>query len=217
MKEKSYAFGETSLEPSFFEPAQSGIMNWSYRGIPTWKCPFDLAIYSQLLWDLKPRTVIEFGSNRGGSALWFADQLTAFGVPDFKIYSLDLHKVTDLEDPRIVFGHCDVSEPGAYLSIDDIAALPKPLLVMDDASHMAEHVLNVLRFIDPAMEPGDYLIVEDGNLVEFGWGPQYNGGPLVALKTFLKETGGRYEIDRARCDTFGRNVTWNPEGFIRRV
>ncbi len=33
----------------------------------------DLAIYARLMWELKPRTVIEVGTAKGGSALWLAD------------------------------------------------------------------------------------------------------------------------------------------------
>lgn len=214
---KSRAFGETALPRPVIRDMQKGIMAWSYRGLPTWKCPMDLAIYSQILWELQPRSVVEFGSNRGGSALWFADQLSAFGVADFHVYSLDIHPVTDLADPRITFGYCDVSDPGAHIGLADLAGLPKPLLVIDDASHLAGHVLSVLRFVDQALAPGDYLIVEDGSLVELGWSEEYDGGPLAALKTFLDEAGDRYVLDRARCDTYGHNVTWNPEGYLKRV
>ena len=97
------------------------------------------------------------------------------------------------------------------------AAMPRPMLVIDDASHQAAHVLAVLRFIDKALIAGDYLIVEDGVLTHLGWDKDYDGGPLAALKTFLEEAGHRYEIDRARCDAYGRNVTWNPEGYLKRI
>ncbi|MDQ2067254.1 CmcI family methyltransferase [Xinfangfangia sp. CPCC 101601] len=210
-------FGEMALPRPVIVGMQKGIMSWSYRGRPTWKCPMDLAIYGQILWELRPRTVLEFGSNRGGSALWFADQLTAFGVEDFKIYSLDISPVNDLEDSRIVFGFCDVADPAAHIGLADLRALPKPLLVIDDASHMAGHVLAVLRFVDQAMQSGDYLIVEDGSLVELGWADEYDGGPLAALQVFLAERGDDYKVDRNRCDTFGHNVTWNPEGYLKRV
>lgn len=212
-----YAFGDSPLSPAVMAGMQKGIMAWTYRGRPTWKCPMDLAIYSQILWELRPRSVVEFGSNRGGSALWLADQLTAFGVPDFHVYSLDIAPVADLDDARISFGFCDVADPAACVGLADLAALPKPLLVIDDASHIADHVLAVLRFVDQALEPGDYLIVEDGCLVALGWTEQYGGGPLAALRTFLKERGDRYMLDRVRCDTYGHNVTWNPEGYLKRV
>jgi cephalosporin hydroxylase len=211
------AFGATSLPKSVIEGMQRGIMNWSYRGRPTWKSPLDLALYLDVLWEVRPQSLVEFGSNRGGSALWFADQLTSFGVGDAHVWSLDIDPVTDLDDPRITFGRCDVAEPEVHIGLDDLRGLPKPLLVVDDASHQAAHVLAVLRFVDRALEPGDYLIVEDGNLVHMGWGDEYAGGPLAALRTFLAEAGQRYEIDRDRCDFYGPNATWNPEGYLRRV
>jgi cephalosporin hydroxylase len=214
---KNTEFGGTALPEDVVRDMQKGIMNWSYRGIPTWKCPFDLAIYQEVIWEIKPRTVIEFGSNRGGSALWFADIMTNFGIEGAHVYSLDLYPVKDLTDPRITFGFCDVAAPEQYIGLTDLANLPKPLLVIDDASHMAAHVLAVLRFVDKALTKGDYLIVEDGALNLLGWEEQYGGGPLRAIRTFLAETKNRYEIDRARCDTYGRNVTWIPEGYLRRV
>jgi cephalosporin hydroxylase len=45
----------------------------------------------------------------------------------------------------------------------------------------------------------------------------YDGGPLRAIHEFLARTNGRYEIDRTLCDTFGTNVTWNVDGYLRRV
>lgn len=206
---------DTSLDRTLIGKMQTGIMNWSYKGRATWKCPMDLAIYTQVLWDLRPRTIVEFGSNKGGSALWLADMLAAFELSDTMIYSLDIHPVTDLDHPRIKFGYCDVAAPAEHIALADLKALPKPLLVIDDASHNADHVLAVLRFVDQALTPGDYLIVEDGVLTELGWSDEYKGGPLAAIRTFLSERPDRYEIDRARCDTYGQNVTWNPEGYIR--
>ena len=210
-------FGQTILAKDFITRAQQGIMSYTYKGFPTWKCPFDLAIYTELLWELKPRTIVEFGSNRGGSALWLADQLTALGLLQSRVFSLDINPVTDIQDARVTFGYCDVADPGAHISIKDFRALPKPLLVIDDASHMASHVLNVLQFVDQGLVSGDYLIVEDGILNELGWEEQYEGGPLAALSTFLAERGDSYEIDRRRCDMFGLNATWNPDGYLKRV
>ena len=69
------------------------------------KDPLDLVIVQQLLWELKPRTVIEFGAYKGGSALWTADMLKMFGCKsrvisvDIDLSSLDPEpkKSTDVE------------------------------------------------------------------------------------------------------------------------
>ena len=40
-----------------------------WRGVPIIKDPFAMTINQQLLWELKPRTVIDLGAYKGGSAL----------------------------------------------------------------------------------------------------------------------------------------------------
>src|SRR5262245_50649460 len=101
---KSDGFGCVELQRNGIENMQKGILSRSYRGCPPRKCPFDLAIYMDVIWELRPRTIVEFGSNRGGSALWFADMLTAYQIEGAHVFSLDYHPVKDLTDPRITFG-----------------------------------------------------------------------------------------------------------------
>ena len=44
-----------------------------YRGCKLIKSPEDYVIYHQLLWHVKPQTVIELGTYTGGMAVWLAD------------------------------------------------------------------------------------------------------------------------------------------------
>ena len=60
-----------------------------WRGVSLMKDPLDLTIHQQLLWELKPRTVIEFGAYKGGSALWLADMLKMYGCQS-RIISTDI-------------------------------------------------------------------------------------------------------------------------------
>ena len=59
------------------------------RGVDVLKDPLDLVIVQQLLWELRPRTVIEFGAYKGGSALWTADMLKMFGCKS-RVISVDI-------------------------------------------------------------------------------------------------------------------------------
>ena len=61
--------------------------NW--RGIILLKDPLSLTINQQLLWELKPQTVIEFGAYKGGSALWTADMLKIFECQS-RVISIDI-------------------------------------------------------------------------------------------------------------------------------
>ncbi|MEO0329235.1 MAG: CmcI family methyltransferase [Pseudomonadota bacterium] len=210
----SHKFGQTNFPPSLNESFQKGIMSTRYNGRAMWKCPMDLVIYRNVLENLLPKTIFEFGSNEGGSAMWLADQLTSIGLHDTRLFSLDVNPVTDIDDPRIEFGFCNVEVPQDCFNLDDLKALPHPILIIDDASHRGPDVLSLLKYIDQIIEPGDYLIVEDGILTHLDM-PGYDGGPLWAIEELLKQNPGRYEVDRAVCDTYGTNVTWNPEGYIR--
>ena len=47
----------------------------SYAGVPLSKFPEDLRTYEHLLWETGTDTVLEIGTQAGGSALWFRDRL----------------------------------------------------------------------------------------------------------------------------------------------
>lgn len=60
-----------------------------WRGVPIVKDPLSLTVNQQLLWEVKPQTVIEFGAYKGGSALWTADMLKMFGCKS-RVISIDI-------------------------------------------------------------------------------------------------------------------------------
>ena len=191
---------------------QQGTMAYRYRDLPLLKNPFDLAIYPLLLAALKPRTLIEIGTHAGGSALWFADQ-----VPGMRVYSVDLHAPAGVTHPDVTFLEGDAHDLGAALTDSLLRSVDRPLLVVEDSSHLATTTTAVLDFFDRWLRPGEYIVIEDGILTAMRVADAYGGGPLRAVHEFLARTAGRYEIDRALCDTFGTNVTWNVDGYLRRV
>ena len=50
-----------------------------------------------------------------------------------------------------------------------------------------------------------------------GYAASFGGGPLAAIERFLRGHGAKYEIGRTYCDWFGRNATWNVNGYLRRI
>ena len=190
-------------------------MEYRYRGIPTLKNPFDLAIYPLLLDALRPATLIEIGSHRGGSALWFSDLAARLGFP-MQIYSIDIAKVTDVSQHGITFLQGDARRLGDALDDHFLAGLPHPWLVVEDSDHQFRTTLAALRFFDHWLLPSDYIAVEDGILTDMRAAETFEGGPARAIETFLSESSDRYSIDRRYCDYFGHNVTWNTNGYIRR-
>jgi cephalosporin hydroxylase len=191
---------------------QQGTMAYRYRGLPLLKNPFDLALYPLLLARLQPRTLIEIGTHAGGSALWFADQM-----PEMRIYSVDLQAPAGVAHPSVTFLEGDACDLEAVLPAALMESLARPLLVVEDSSHFAGTTAAVLAFFDRWLRPSEYIVIEDGILTAMRVPELYDGGPLRAIHEFLVRTNGRYEIDRTLCDYFGTNVTWNVDGYLRRV
>ena len=207
---------KSSLPKHVVEELQKGHLNYSYKGISTLKCPFDLALYSLLIWNLKPKTIFEIGSNRGGSALWLADQLRAYGI-DGRVWSYDLNPVTEVSDPLVTFCRGDAGKLEDILPDNVIGRLPRPFLVIEDSSHLKRHSRSVLEFFNKKMMPGEYIIVEDGIVIDLGIADDFEGGPALAIQEFMAENSKSWMIDPVYCDFFGYNVTWNINGYLKKI
>jgi cephalosporin hydroxylase len=207
----------TALPRRLLDSVQSGVLNCRYRGVPIWKSPFDLALYLQLIGRLAPRTVIEIGAKFGGSALWFADQLSSHG-DGVRVVAVDKAPSISYRDPRIDVVVGDALALEACLSTEFLGGLPRPWLVVEDSAHLMETSLAALEFFHPRLQPGEYLVVEDG-VVAFLPGPKYRNydqGPNRAVAEFLRRHPGSFEIDASLCDHYGYNVTYNPNGWLRK-
>jgi cephalosporin hydroxylase len=88
--------------------------------------------------------------------------------------------------------------------------------VIDDGSHLYEHTLEILQKFQDVVTPDSYFIVEDGALIHIGLTKDYGGGPVRAIEEFL-QTNDNYIIDRNWCDFFGKNATFNTNGFLKKV
>ena len=91
------------------------------------------------------------------------------------------------------------------------------MIVIDDSDHQFRTCLSVLNFFDRWLAPGEYIVVKDGILSDMQVANYYDGGPVRAISEFLRTKQDRYVIDRAYCDYFGHNVTWNIDDYLRRL
>ena len=207
---------KTAFGPELLQSVQAGTMAYTYKGIRCLKDPFDLAIYTKLIWDLRPKSLIEIGSNQGGGALWFADMLTVAGL-GCPVVSIDRVPPTGFTDPRIAFLAGDAARLGDTLTPEMCAALPHPWLVVEDSAHTCDVTLAAIRFFAGAMQPGDVLVVEDGVLDDLGMSDRYGGGPNRAVAEFLAASPEVFRVLTQYCDMFGVNATYNPNGYLLRL
>lgn len=204
----------SALEGSLLTSIQNGTLTYTYRGVLMQKNPFDIALYQKLIWERKPRTIIEIGSNAGGSALWFSDLQRLFGI-DGHVHSLDILAPELKSGPGFTFHVGDARKIGEHFPARWIETLLRPLMVIEDADHSYETTLAVLDHVAALMQPDEYVVVEDAILTAMGVADLWHGGPARALAEFLARDD-RFEVDAAYCDYFGSNVTWNVDGFLRR-
>ena len=201
----------------------------NHRGCQVMKNADDMIIYQQLLWNLRPATVIELGTFTGGSAIWLADMLRLMEIPS-QIFSMDItHSnieecVSELKPDNITFLLGDSYKIEETFTPNFLKRLPRPWLVIDDAH---SNIYGILEHFDRFMETGDYFVVEDLNPslpIMLGFGRMYEGeyepagaSGLKILKQFLSNYSEKYAVDSFYTDFFGYNGTWNWHGYIRHM
>lgn len=174
-----------------------------WRGILLMKDPFSLASYPLLIFELAPATIIEIGAFNGGSATWLADMMEIQGI-DGRVYSheINVERIT-AKHPRVQFKRADSRDLSSF-DAELLASLPHPWIVIEDAH---TNVYNLLRFFNGMMKSGDYLVVEDTV-----HRPKYD-----ELRKFMLEQGGNFLVDTRYTDLFGYNVTWHPNGYLKKI
>ena len=86
--------------------------------------------------------------------------------------------------------------------------------MVEDSQHSYDSTTSALNFFGNHLKSGEYLVIEDGILDDQGWSEQYGGGPNKAIKIYVEKNPNLFEIDEAYCDMFGKNLTYNPNGYL---
>lgn len=189
---------------------------WSdtyWMGFPAFKCPLDMWIYQELLYELRPDVIVETGTCAGGSALFFAQICDLVGAG--RVVSVDLQPYSDPlpEHPRITYllGSSTASATLAKVrgEIPDGATV----LVVLDSDHHCDHVLAEMKAYADVVSRGSYLVVEDSNLNGHPTKPNFGPGPMEAIEAFLAHDT-RFRTDREREKFL---LTWNPGGFLQKL
>jgi cephalosporin hydroxylase len=177
-----------------------------WLGVPTQKCPLDLWIYQEILYEQRPDLIIETGTAHGGSALYLAcvcDQLGRGEIDPIE---------SRPEHPRITYVTGSSTAPEVVAEVERLAEGRERVLVILDSDHARDHVLEELRIYSSLVSPGSYLVVEDTNVNGHPVFREHGPGPMEAVELFLAETD-EFEVDAAREKFF---LTFNPRGFLRK-
>ena len=183
----------------------------SWRGTRVIKCPLDLWIYQELVYELEPDLIIETGTMDGGSALYFASLLDLAGKGE--IVTVDkVDRPGRPAHPRISYVLGSSIDDAILADLRVRAEGNRTVLVVLDSLHTENHVLAELRAYRGFVTPGSYMVVEDSNVNGHPVFVEHGPGPLEAVTAWLP-TQREFEVDRG-CEKF--LLTANPMGYLRR-
>jgi cephalosporin hydroxylase len=200
--------------------------NFSWLGRPIIQYPQDLMALQEIVWRVKPRTIVETGIAHGGSTVFFASMLELAGG-DGRVVAVDVdiraHNRAAIE-AHPMHRRIDMIEGS---SVDTgvaarVRALVRegPVMVVLDSDHTRDHVAQELELYAPLVTRDSYLVVMD-TVVEHmpedafpdrRWGKGNN--PLTAVREFLRRTD-RFIVDKEIEETL--LVTVAPSGYLRCV
>lgn len=169
----------------------------TFMGVPALKNPCDAWVYQEIIWEQRPEVIVEVGNKHGGSLLYLVTLCELFGFGE--VIGVDKARTRYIIDPRLSLIEGDALD--VFSEVKEIVA-GRSCLVIEDSAHTYDHTLAVLHAYGQLVQPGGYMICEDGVM------------PPVAeaLEQFSMEQDD-FVADRSR----EWPVTWNPGGYLRRV
>lgn len=189
--------------------------NQKYRGLNMIKNPFDLVVYEEILWELKPTVIIEIGNAFGGFSLWLSDRMKTIGI-DGKFITIDLNSTgdTNFQDFKSdkfisIIGNCN--DPEVINNVKSHLGKDDKVLIIEDSAHTFENTMQVLENYKEIVTIGSYLIIEDGicDVLDLEIKP----GPMSAIEKWIKNNTN-FEIDRKREKYI---MTYNPKGYLKKL
>jgi cephalosporin hydroxylase len=183
-----------------------------WLGQPIWQNILDLWTIQETISEVRPDLLIECGTNRGGSSLFFAHLMDLLGTGS--IITIDIEKLHSLSHPRITYliGSSTASDIVQQVRARADAATG-PILVILDSDHSQPHVAAELEIYAPLVTSGSFCLVQDGVI---DTSPLFAGGrpgPLPAIDQFLAHHP-EFEVDQQRCERF--LISHHPRGWLRR-
>lgn len=202
----------------------NGSRTWS--GNTTWlgkkalKCPLDLWIYQEIIYEIKPDIIIETGTGNGGGTLFLASICDFIG--NGIVISIDTENTNHVGElskhRRILYVTGSSIDNDIVCSIKNEIIFRKRdlgheirIMTILDSKHEKDYVLQEMIIYGDMVSVGSYLIVEDTNLDKYcNTGFE---GPLFAVEQFLKENN-HFERDESKEKFW---LSFNPGGYLKRI
>lgn len=183
-----------------------------WLGVPIWQNVLDLWTIQETIAELRPALLIETGTHRGGSALFYAHLMDLLGHG--RVITVDVVDQREHQHERIEFMHGSSTDPAIVERVGAaVAEADGHVMVILDADHSRDHVAAELELYGPLVTEGSYLLSQDGVIDELRGFRDSRPGPLAANVDFLRRHP-EFEYDAERNERF--NLTHHPIGWMRR-
>lgn len=165
-----------------------------WKGIRILKCPTDLFVYQEIIYETKPDIIIECGTANGGTAIYLADICDIMGKgkvatidfnPD-RHPELDQNTIFRPYHDRILYIVGDDTSKEVIDLLKEVILKDDSVMVILDSDHQKDHVFKQLEIYSEFVTDGQYMIVEDTDVGYRVQKQHKNDGPIVALDHWLK-------------------------------
>ena len=176
-----------------------------WKGLTLMKDPMSLSVYMMMLQEINPSTIIEFGTYDGGSALWMSDMMKSLDhACDIHTFDIDAEKVNLPPNSGVTFHQLDNHKIKNFVAQKRnlFREMKGPILVIED-SHA--NVNELVRTIDPFLNSGDYVVIED-TIDPIKYKETIDNG----LNTM------NYDLDTFYCDFWGYNNSCNVNSIFKK-
>lgn len=180
-------------------------------GIRAGKCPLDLWLYQEILFEVKPDLIIETGTAEGGSALFLASMCDLLNRGH--VMTVDIDDKPRPPHPRVTYLAGSSTSPVIIAQFETARRSVSKCMVVLDSDHSKAHVLEELRLYKQFVSLDSYLIVEDTNVNGHPVFPEHGPGPTEATNAFLAENR-EFVIDESKHKFL---LTFNPRGYLKRT
>jgi cephalosporin hydroxylase len=197
--------------------------NW--LGEPILNLPQDMFALQEIIFETKPKFIIELGVAWGGSLLFYSTLMEVLG--EGQIIGVDIYVPDDLKErlashgklsERLTLISGSSIEKDTLYQVKSVVGNCREVMVILDSFHTHDHVLKELQLYSPLVGKEFYLICGD-TIVESlpkpakrPWGP--GNSPKSARDTFLKQND-RFVVDERIENKL--LFTCNPGGYLRAI
>lgn len=190
---------------------QSGVWNTTkYRGLECQQSPMDLWSLQEIIFETKPRTILQIGVAEGGTLLWLADALArvwSMGA----VIGVDIARMNPLlKRDGVHLIHGDSLHPETVEQVKQ-KRIGDSMMVIIDGDHRKRQVISELITYAKFVTEDCYLVVEDTCIDSFLLGER--PGPDEALKEWLPHHP-EFQVDDSRTRW---GMSQHPGGYLKRI